>query len=77
MAVHRFHVLPEVVHAREGFAAQRARHVLRVVEVHEFDVAPRVVRLLALVFAQRAPEPCSEKENQMFFLFFNYLINIF
>jgi hypothetical protein len=28
--------------------------------VHEFDVAPRVVRLLALVFAQRAPEPCSE-----------------
>jgi hypothetical protein len=26
--------------------------------VHEFDVAPRVVRLLALVFAQRAPEPC-------------------
>jgi hypothetical protein len=60
MAVHRFHVLPEVVHAREGFAAQRAGHVLRVVEVHEFDVAPRVVRLLALVFAQRAPEPCSE-----------------
>jgi hypothetical protein len=45
--------------------------------VHEFDVTPRVVRLLALVFAQRAPEPCSEKENQMFFLFFNYLINIF
>ncbi len=70
--MHRFHVLPEVVHARESFAAQRAGHVLRVVEVHEFDVAPRVVCLLALVFAQRAPEPCSEKKIKMFFLF-NYL----
>jgi hypothetical protein len=56
LAVHRFHVLLEVVHARKGLAAERAGHVLRVVEVHELDVAPGVVRLFALVLAQRTPE---------------------
>ena len=59
----RLHMLLKVVHPGEGFAAESAGHILRVVEVHELDVTPRVVRLLALVLAQRAPEPNAQTFN--------------
>ena len=55
--MHRLHVLLKVVHPGEGFATEGTGHILRVVEVHELDVAACVVRLLALVLTQRAPAP--------------------
>jgi hypothetical protein len=62
LAMDRLHMLLEVVHPGEGLAAEGAGDVLRVVEMHKLDVAPRVVRLLALVLAQRAPH--QRKVNQ-------------